>query len=56
MKLLARLRSILRSLLVLVREHKLYFLAPTLLMLLAIAVLYIHLGPAMLISFIYAGL
>ena len=56
MKLLGRLRAILRSLFVLIREHKLYFLAPTFLMLLLIAGLYLHLGPAMLISFIYAGL
>lgn len=55
MKLWKRLRSILRAFLVLVREHKLYFLAPTLVMLLAIAALYLHLGPALLISFIYAG-
>jgi hypothetical protein len=51
-----RLLSILRSLAVLVREHKLYFLAPTFVMLLLIAALYVHLGPALLVSFIYAGL
>lgn len=56
MKLWNRFRAILRSLFVLLKEHKLYFLAPTFLMLLLIAILYIHLGPAMLISFIYAGL
>ncbi len=56
MKLFSRLRAILRSLFVLIREHKLYFLAPTFVMLLLIAALYLHLGPAMLISFIYAGL
>ncbi len=55
MKLMKRLRSIFRSFWVLVREHKLYILAPTLIMLLAIAALYLHLGPALLISFIYAG-
>lgn len=55
MKLVKRLRSIFRAFWVLIREHKLYILAPTLIMLLAIAALYLHLGPALLISFIYAG-
>jgi hypothetical protein len=39
----------------LIREHKLYFLMPLLLCLCALAVLVFHLGPAIVISFIYAG-
>ena len=55
MSAIRRLRSLFRSFWILIREHKLYFLAPTFFMLVVIALLYLHIGPALLLSFIYAG-
>lgn len=39
----------------LVREHKLYFLAPVLLTLVALSGLVYYVGPTVIITFIYAG-
>ena len=40
----------------LVKRHKLYFLAPLLIALALLTFLIIELGPAAIVSFIYAGL
>jgi hypothetical protein len=53
--ILARLRLMASELIHLIREHKLYFLAPVVLMLLGISVLFFKGGAAVLISFIDAG-
>jgi hypothetical protein len=39
----------------LVREHKLYLLMPVLLLFGIIGILFFHLGPKVLVTFIYAG-
>jgi len=46
---------ILKELMYLVKEHKLYFLLPTLVVLAFISFLVYYIGPAAIISFIYAG-
>ena len=38
-----------------IRRHKLYFMAPLLIVLALLAILVFYLGPAAIISFIYAG-
>ena len=40
----------------LIREHKLYFMAPLLLTLVLFAVLFFKIGPGIIMTFIYAGL
>ena len=40
----------------LIRARKLYFLAPTLIILVILALLVFHLGPAAILTFVYAGL
>lgn len=40
---------------VLIVQHKLYFMAPLLLLLCLIGVLFFKLGPGIIITFIYAG-
>lgn len=39
----------------LVREHKLYFLSPLLLLMCVLAILFFKMGPAIIMTFIYAG-
>jgi hypothetical protein len=39
----------------LIRKHKLYFLAPVLVILILLAFLVFYIGPSVIISFIYAG-
>jgi len=46
---------ILREMTVLVREHKLYFLAPVLMTLAVLSALVYYVGPTVVITFIYAG-
>ena len=38
-----------------VREHKLYFMAPVLFVLVAVSALVYYVGPTVVITFIYAG-
>jgi len=45
-----------REMLQLVSEHKLYFLAPVLLALVTLSVLVYYVGPTVVITFIYAGI
>ncbi len=40
----------------LVRRHKLYFLMPLLFALAALSFLVFHIGPSLIVAFIYAGL
>lgn len=46
---------LLRETMFLIRQHKLYFLAPLLVLMVILAVLFFHLGPGIAIAFIYAG-
>lgn len=39
----------------LIRRHRLYFLAPVLIMLILLAFLVYYIGPTVVMSFIYAG-
>lgn len=39
----------------LIRKHKFYFLAPVFILLVFIALLVYHVGPRVIIAFIYAG-
>ncbi|MCX5792306.1 MAG: hypothetical protein NTY45_08865 [Elusimicrobia bacterium] len=47
---------IIRESLALVRKHKIYFLLPLLLSLSLLALLAFHVGPGIVVSFIYAGI
>jgi len=47
---------ILKELLALVKEHKLYILAPIFILLAMLAFLVYYIGPAVIVSFIYAGI
>ena len=44
-----------REMLALVREHKLWFLAPLLFLLVSLSVLVYYVGPTVVLTFIYAG-
>jgi hypothetical protein len=46
---------IIKQMLVLIKKHKFYFIAPMLLVLALIAILVYYIGPAVIVSFIYAG-
>lgn len=46
---------ILKELFALVREHKLYILIPIFITLALLSLLVYHVGPAVIITFIYAG-
>ena len=51
----AKLAYITRGLLRLIRENKLYFMAPIFIVLAFLAFLVFYIGPTVIISFIYAG-
>ncbi len=55
MKKLLFMGAMMKELLALVREHKLYFLSPLLLALGALTLLVDYVGPTVIITFIYAG-
>lgn len=46
---------IFRELFYLIKRHKLYFFAPLFIMLALLAFLVYYIGPAVMVSFIYAG-
>jgi len=46
---------IIKQMLILIRKHKLSFLAPLLIILAILAILVYYIGPAVIVSFIYAG-
>jgi hypothetical protein len=47
---------ILKEMFYLIRQHKLYFFAPLLIILGILAILVFYIGPSVIISFIYAGI
>lgn len=47
---------IFREMFFLIKKHKLYFITPILIMLVLLALLVYYIGPAAVISFIYAGI
>lgn len=47
---------ILKEMVFLIKKHKLFFLAPILILLALLAILVYYIGPAAIVSFIYAGL
>ncbi|MFZ2385604.1 MAG: DUF5989 family protein [Candidatus Omnitrophota bacterium] len=40
----------------LIRKHKIYFLAPILIILVLLALIVFYVGPSVIVSFIYAGI
>ncbi|HRK06363.1 MAG TPA: DUF5989 family protein [Pseudobdellovibrionaceae bacterium] len=50
-----KIKSMLREVGHLIREHKLYFMAPILISLILFAILFFKVGPGIIITFIYAG-
>ena len=50
-----RLVYIFKEMLAMIRRHRMYFLAPILLMLAFLSFLVYHFGPAILTTFVYAG-
>lgn len=55
MKKLLYMFRMFREMMELVREHKLYFLAPLFFALVAVSALVYYVGPTVVITFIYAG-
>jgi hypothetical protein len=51
-----KLGCIFKGMTVMIKKHKLYFLAPICLILLLIVFLIYHVAPAVVVSFIYAGI
>jgi hypothetical protein len=47
---------ILKEMVFLIKKHRLFFLAPILILLALLAILVYYIGPAAIVSFIYAGL
>lgn len=47
---------ILNGAFIMIKKHRLYFLLPICIMLTLIALLVYHVGPAIIVSFIYAGM
>lgn len=50
-----KLKMIFREMKILISEHKLYFLAPLILCLALVALLFVKLGTGLIMTFIYAG-
>lgn len=50
-----KITYIFKQMLILIKKHKLSFLAPLLLILAFLAILVYYIGPAVIVSFIYAG-
>ncbi len=55
MRKLVYVSQMMRNMLLLVREHKLYFMAPVLITLVLLSMLVYYVGPSVVITFIYAG-
>lgn len=55
MRKLVYVTRMMRNMLMLVREHKLYFMAPVLITLVCLSMLVYYVGPTVVITFIYAG-
>jgi hypothetical protein len=54
--LFEKLFSMSRESVAMIRKEKAYFLAPIILMLILVAIFIIHVGPAVVLAFIYAGI
>jgi len=52
---MSKVSYISKEMLYMIKKYKLYILAPILLVLVFLAFLVYHIGPAVIISFIYAG-
>lgn len=55
LRVMRKVKYIILQMLLLIRKHKLSFLAPLLLILAFLAILVYYIGPAVIVSFIYAG-
>jgi hypothetical protein len=55
MKKLLFMGKMMREILSLIVEHRLYFLAPVLITLVSLSMLVYYVGPTVVITFIYAG-
>lgn len=53
---MTKIGYILKESFYMVRKHKIYFLAPLLVMLAVLALIAFYIGPSIIISFIYAGI
>ncbi len=51
-----KIAYILKEMCYMIKRHKLYFIAPILIVLALLAFLVYYIGPSILISFIYAGI
>lgn len=47
---------ILKEMFYMIKKHKIYFLAPILIVLALLALIVFYIGPSVIISFIYAGI
>ena len=47
---------LLKEMIYMVKKHKIYFLAPILIILAFLAIIIFYIGPSVVISFIYAGI
>lgn len=50
-----KVKYIVREMLAMIKKHKYYFIAPMLIILAFLAFLVYYIGPAVIVSFIYAG-
>lgn len=50
-----RMKNLFRESIYLIVEHKYYFLAPLMLIMVFLSLLFYKIGPSIIISFIYAG-
>ncbi len=51
-----KIKGLFREMRHLIREHKLYFMAPLLISLILFAILFFKIGPGIVMTFVYAGL
>jgi predicted membrane protein len=54
--LLSKVRLIFKELFYLIKKHSLYFLAPVFIIIALLAFFVYYVGPAIIVSFIYAGI
>ncbi len=52
----AKVAYILKEMWFMIKQHKVYFFAPVLLLLAMLAIFTYYLGPTVIVSFLYAGL
>jgi hypothetical protein len=50
-----KVKYIVREMFLMIKKHKYYFIAPILIILALLAFLVYYIGPAVIVSFIYAG-